>query len=188
MADLMLAEVEDLFSVLAPVLTPMKRAIGVLRYPAKPLCITFERLGVAVLSYLKIKMTHSSRKYSKWIVLPSATNVYHDQVWVSTRGKSNGHIVDKSKKRVPYRERGPVNWHGALLHKDVLPIINAWKTAYGKNLLLRAYALSVALSTRTTSWKWSRYLHARGPIGTQHAKPISFAERGYREQYCYQAN
>ena len=50
LADLMLGEVDDLSPVLASVLTPINGAIGVLRYPTKPLRIASKILRVSILT------------------------------------------------------------------------------------------------------------------------------------------
>ena len=53
LADLKLAEVEDLVPVIAPVLIPIFGALGVLRYPTKPVSMAFRVATVSIFTYLR---------------------------------------------------------------------------------------------------------------------------------------
>ena len=53
LADFTLSEVEDLITVLAPVLTPISGPTGILRYPTKPLRLASETPSVSILTFLK---------------------------------------------------------------------------------------------------------------------------------------
>ena len=53
LANFTLSEVEDLIPVLAPVLTPIFGATGILRHPTKPLRLTSETATVSILTFLK---------------------------------------------------------------------------------------------------------------------------------------
>ena len=55
LGKLILGEVEDLIPVLTPVLTSINGAIGVLRYPTKPLRNASKVPSVSILTYIKNK-------------------------------------------------------------------------------------------------------------------------------------
>ena len=58
LADFILSEVEDLIPVLAPVLSPIYGAIGILRFPTNPLRLASETLKTSILTFLKNKRPH----------------------------------------------------------------------------------------------------------------------------------
>ena len=53
LADLALAEVDDLVEFLAPVLTPIYGAVGILRYPTKPLSVMAQVRNHSILTFVK---------------------------------------------------------------------------------------------------------------------------------------
>ena len=55
LADFTLSEVEDLIPMLAFLLTPIYGAIGILRYPTKPLRLASETFSTSILTFLKNK-------------------------------------------------------------------------------------------------------------------------------------
>ena len=58
LAEFTLSEVEDLIPVLAPVLTPIYGAVGILRYQTKPLPLASENLRTSILTFLVSKKSN----------------------------------------------------------------------------------------------------------------------------------
>ena len=58
LANFTLSEVEDMIPVLAPVLSPIYDAIGILKYPTKPLRLASETPSTSILTFLKNKRPH----------------------------------------------------------------------------------------------------------------------------------
>ena len=52
LADMTLAEVEDLVPVIAPVLIPIFGPLGLLRYPTKPVYMVVQRATMSIFTYL----------------------------------------------------------------------------------------------------------------------------------------
>ena len=115
LADLTLAEVEDLVLVVAPVLIPIFGALGLLRYPTKPISIAVHVATVSIFTYLQgsppmiyaqmIRETYSGE-------MPQA----YTTIKIEQQAEENmmGVVRARSRKAtVLPREYGPINWYNA---------------------------------------------------------------------------
>ena len=82
----MLAEVEDLLSVLAQVLTLIYGALGILGYPTETLCITSEILSASIITCEEQETVQLSDGFAKRSVSTGAP-YFHDQQSRTERGR-----------------------------------------------------------------------------------------------------
>ena len=114
LADLILSEVEDLIPVLAPMLTPIYGAIGVLRYPTKPLRFASETPSTSILTFLKYKRPHDYQQMLRlfmlvprmYIMIKAEIHQYENLMGILL-------IRTKNARALP-REYGPVRYASPL--------------------------------------------------------------------------
>ena len=116
LVDFTLSEVEDLRPVLAPVVTPIFGAPGILRYPTKQLHLAFETSSASFLTFLKNKKPNDYQQMLErglFIHVPRMRQTIKSEV---QQDENLMGILKATKKTCPLpREFGPVNWYNALL-------------------------------------------------------------------------
>ena len=85
LADLTLAEVEDLVPVVAPVLIPIFGALGLLRYPTKPVSLAVHIATVSIFTYLQ-----GSPPMSYEEMIRETLSIYHHQNRATSGGEYDG--------------------------------------------------------------------------------------------------
>ena len=115
LADLMLAEVEDLVPVVAPVLIQICGALGLLRYPIKPISLAVHVATVSIITYLQgsppmsyaqmMRETYSGEVPQAYTTVKTEQQVEENMMGV-VRARSR-------KAAVLPREYGPINWYNA---------------------------------------------------------------------------
>ena len=122
-ADLTLVEVEDFVATMAPVLAPIFGAVGVCRYPTKPLSMAVQVHMVSFCTYLQGR---PSLAYPRVVHAVLSGEMPHGH----TTLKSEKQLVEnlmgllraRTRKACPLpREHGPVNWYSAPLSLDGVP-------------------------------------------------------------------
>ena len=99
-ADLTLAEVEDFVAAMAPVLAPIFGAIGVCRYPTKPLAIALQVHMTSFSTYLQGRshwLTHGCWRDAAW--------VHHLEIGKAIGRKSDGSFARPYKEGMPSAAR-----------------------------------------------------------------------------------
>ena len=128
LADLTLAEVEDFVATMAPVLAPIFGAIGVCRYPTKPLARAVQVHLVSFCTYLQGR---PSLTYPRVVQAVLSGEMPHGY----TTLKSEKHLEEnllgllraRTRKACPLpREYGPINWYSAPLSLNGVPFRFPW--------------------------------------------------------------
>ena len=128
LADLMLGEVEDLILVLTPVLTPIYGALGILRYPTKPLRIANKIRSVSILTYVKNEDPLNYQESIQQGLLHLVPTMY-TTIKSEAQQEENlmGVLKTRAKKTGPLpKEYGPINWYDAPLDKLGVPVRYPW--------------------------------------------------------------
>ena len=111
LADFTLSEVEDLIPVLAPVLTPIYGAIGILRYPTNPLRPACETPSTSILTFLKNKRPDNNQQMLErgpFMLVPKMYTTIKAEIQQDE--KLMGFLLTRTKKACALpREYGPVN-------------------------------------------------------------------------------
>ena len=119
---------EDLIPVLAPVLTPIYGAIGILRYPTKPLRLASETPSTSILTFLKNKRPHDYQQMLErglFILVPRMYATINAEIQQDEN--LMGILRTRTKKAcTPPRKNGPVNWYAAPLDSSGMPLRYNW--------------------------------------------------------------
>ena len=128
LADLTLAEVEDLVPVVAPVLIPIFGALGLLRYPTKPVFLAVHVATVSIFTYLQgsphmsyaqmIRETYSGEVPQAYTTVKTEQQVGENMMGV-VRARSR-------KAAVLPREHGHINWYNAPVDLNGQPFWFPW--------------------------------------------------------------
>ena len=137
LADLTLAEVEDLVPVVAPVLIPILGALGILRYPTKPVSMAVQIATVSIFTYLQgdLPMT-----YECMIMETLSGEMPQVYATVKTEPQAEENMmgvirVRTRKAAVLPREYGPVNWYNAPLDLQGQPCRFPWSVEFVKRTI-----------------------------------------------------
>ena len=123
LADLTLAELEDLVELLTPVLTPIFGTIGILRYLNKPLSITAQIRSVSILTFVKNKRPDS---YAD--VVREGLTIQVPRMSITIKPEAHheenlvGFLKTRGKSCQLSMEHEHVNWYGAPIDRHVVPI------------------------------------------------------------------
>ena len=124
LADFTLSEIEDLISVLAPVLTPIYGAIGIPRYPTKPLRLASETPSTTILLFLQNKRPHDYQQMLERGLFMLVPRMY-TTIMAEIQQDENlmGSLRTRTNKACALsREYRPVNWYGSPLDSSGMPI------------------------------------------------------------------
>ena len=121
--DLTLAEVEDFVAAMAPVLAPIFGAIGVCRYPTKPLAMAVQVHMVSFCTYLQGR---PSLAYPRVVHAVLSGEMPHGYTTLKSEKQLEENLLGllraRTRKACPLpREHGPVNWYSAPLSLDGVP-------------------------------------------------------------------
>ena len=122
-ADLTLAEVEDFVAAMAPVLSPIFGALGVCRYPTKPLATAVQVHMVSFSTYLRGR---PSLAYPRVIHAVLSGEVPYGYTTLKSERELEENLMGllraRTRKACPLpREHGPVNWYSASLSLEGVP-------------------------------------------------------------------
>ena len=131
-ADLTLAEVEDFVAVMAPVLAPSFGAVGVCRYPTKPLATAVQVHMVSFSTYMRGR---PSLAYPRVIHAVLSGEVPHGYTTLKTERELEENLMGllraRTRKASPLpREHGPVNWYSAPLSLEGVPFRFPWSEEF----------------------------------------------------------
>ena len=131
-ADLTLAEVEDFVAAMAPVLAPIFGAVGVCRYPTKPLATAVQVHMVSFSTYLRGR---PSLAYPRVIHAVLSGEVSHGYTTLKSERELEENLMGllraRTRKACPLpREHGPVNWYSAPLSLEGVPFRFAWSQEF----------------------------------------------------------
>ena len=112
LADLTLAEVEDLVPVVAPVFIPIFGALGLLRYPTKPVSLAVHDATVSIFTYLQ---GSPPKSYAQMIRETYSGEVSQAYSTVKTEQQVEENMMGVVRARwrkaaVLPREYCPINW------------------------------------------------------------------------------
>ena len=124
LADFTLSEVEDLIPVLAPVGTPIYGAIGILRYPTKPLRLAPETPSTSFLTFLRNKRPHDYQQMlERWLFMIVPGMYTTIKAEIQQEENLMGILLTRTKKACSLpREYGPVNWYASPLDFSGMPV------------------------------------------------------------------
>ena len=131
-ADLTLAEVEDFVAAIASVLAPIFGAVGVCRYPTKPLAAAVQIHMVSFSTYLQGR---PSLAYPRVIHAVLSGEMPHGYTTLKSERELEENLVGllraRTRKACPLpREHGPVNWYSAPLSLEGVPFRFPWSQEF----------------------------------------------------------
>ena len=137
LADLTLAEVEDLVPVVAPVLIPIFGPLGQLRYPTKPVSPALHIATVSIFTFLQ-----GSPPMNYEQVIPETLSGEKPQAFTSIKTEQQaeesmvGVVRARSRKAaILPREYGPINWYNAPVDLNGQPFRFPWSSDFIKKLI-----------------------------------------------------
>ena len=136
-ADLTLAEVEDFVTAMAPVLAPIFGAVGVCRYPTKPLATAVQVHMVSFSTYLRGR---PSLAYPRVIHAVLSGEVPHGYTTIKSERELEENLMGllraRTRKACPLpREHGPVNWYSAPLSLEGVPFRFPWSQEFVRKVI-----------------------------------------------------
>ena len=137
LADLTLAEVEDLVPVIAPVLIPIFGALGVLRYPTKPVSMAVQVATVSIFTYLQESPPMSYECMIQETLSGEMPQAY-TTIKAELQAEENMMGVIRARARkaaVLPREYGPVNWYNAPMDLHGQPFRFPWTVDFIKKTI-----------------------------------------------------
>ena len=131
-ADLTLAEVDDFVAAMAPVLAPIFGAVGVCRYPTKPLATAVQVHMVSFSTYLRGR---PSLAYPRVIHAVLSGEVPHGYTTVKSERELEENLMGllraRTRKACPLpQDHGPVNWYSAPLSLEGVPFRFPWSQEF----------------------------------------------------------
>ena len=137
LADLTLAEVEDLVPVIAPVLIPIFGALGVLRYSTKPVSMAVQVATVSKYTYLQGSPPMSYECMIQETLSGEMPQAY-TTIKTELQAEENMMGVIRARARkaaVLPREYGPVNWYNAPMDLHGQPFRLPWTVDFMKKTI-----------------------------------------------------
>ena len=176
LADLTLAEVEDLVPVVAPVLIPIFGALGLLRYPTKPVSLAVHVATVSIFTYLQgsppmsyaqmIRETYSGEVPQAYTTIKTEQQVEENMMGV-VRARSR-------KAAVLPREYGPINWYNSPVDLNGQPFRFPW---WSPDFIKKVVNSCLQLSPHVRSDYKFKFIQVpnrywKEPVGCPRARPI----------------
>ena len=144
LSDLTLAEVEDLVPVVTPVFIPIFGALGLLRYPTKPVSLAVHVATISIFTYLQgsppmsyaqmIRETYSGEVPQAYPTVKTEQQVEENMMGV-VRARSR-------KAAVLPREYGPINWYNGPVDLNGQPFRFPWSSDFIKTVINPCLQLS----------------------------------------------
>ena len=176
LADLTLAEVEDLVPVIAPVLIPIFGALGVLRYPTKPVSMAVQVATVSIFTYLQGIPTMSYECMIQKTLSGKMPQAY-TTIKTELQAEENMMGVIRARPRkaaVLPRGYGPVNWYNAPMDIHGQPFRFPWTV----DLIKKTINSSLDASPTVRSDYKFKFIKVpnhywKEPVGYPRARPIA---------------
>ena len=175
LAELTLAEIEDLVPVVAPVLIPIFGPLGLLRYPTKPVSLAVHIATVSIFTYLQgippLNYEQMIRDTPKGEMPQAYTTIKTEQ---QAEENMMGVVRARSRKAaVLPREYGPINWYNAPVVLNGQPFRFPWSSDFIKKVINSC--LQISPNVRPDyKFKFiqvpNRY--SKEPAGNPRARPI----------------
>ena len=184
-ADLTLAEVEDFEAAMAPVLAPIFGAVGVCRYPTKPLATAVQVHMVSFSTYLRGR---PSLAYPRVIHAVLSGEVPHGYTTLKSERELEeilmGLLRERTKKACPLpREHGPVNWYSAPLSLEGVPFRFPWSQEFIRKAIRASTSAGPPIDPlycfKCIAFP-NRYW--KEPLGWPRAKPVGRAPEIFNRQ------
>ena len=136
-ADLTLADVEDFVAAMAPVLAPIFGAIGVCRYPTKPLAMAVQVHMASFCTYLQGR---PSLAYPRVVHAVLSGEMPHGYTTLKSEKQLEENLMGllraRRRKACPLpREHGPVNWYSAPLSLGGVPFRFPWSQDFIRKVI-----------------------------------------------------
>ena len=170
-----LAEVEDFVATMVPVLAPIFGAVGVCRYPTKPLARAVQVHMVSFSTYLQGR---PSLTYPRVVQAVLSGEMPHGYTTLKSEKQLEENLMGllraRTRKAYPLpQEYGPINWYSAPLSLHGVPFSFPWTQEFIRKVIrastiagppidpLQMYHLPKPLLERTTGMaqseaRWSR--------------------------------
>ena len=132
LADLTLAEVEDLVPVVAPVLIPIFGPVGLLRYPTKPVSLALQVATVSTFTYLQGSPPMGYEQVVREMLSGEMPQVY-TTIKTEQQAEENMMSVVRARSRkatVLPQEYGPINWYKAPVDLHGQPFRFPWSADF----------------------------------------------------------
>ena len=184
-ADLTLAEVEDFVAAMAPVLAPIFGAIGVCRYPTKPLAMAVQ---VHMVSFCTYVQERPSLAYPRVVHAVLSGEMPHGYTTLKSEKQLEENLMGLwracTRKACPLpRELGPVNWYSAPLSLDGVPFRFPWGQDFIRKVIRTSTSAGPPIDP-LYSFKCitlpNRYW--KEPLGWPRAKPVGRAPELFNRQ------
>ena len=184
-ADLTLAEVEDFVAAMAPVLAPIFGAVGVCRYPTKPLATAVQVHMVSFSTYLRGR---PSLAYPRVIHAVLSGEVPHGYTTIKSERELEENLMGllraRTRKACPLpREHGPVNWYSAPLSLEGVPFRFPWSQEFIRKVI-RASTSAGPPVDPLYCFKCIAFPNRywKEPLGWPRAKPVGRAPEVFNRQ------
>ena len=184
-ADLTLAEVEDFVAVMAPVLAPIFGAVGVCRYPTKPLATAVQVHMVSFSTYLRGRPPLA---YPRVIHAVLSGEVPHGYTTIKSERELEENLMGllraRTRKACPLpREHGPVNWYSAPLSLEGVPFRFPWSQEFVRKAI-RASTSAGPPVDPLYCFKCIAFPNRywKEPLGWPRAKPVGRAPEVFNRQ------
>ena len=184
-ADLTLAEVEDFLAAMAPVLAPIFGAIGVCRYPTKPLATAVQVYMTSFSTYLQGR---PSLAYPRVVHAVLSGEMPHGYTTLKLERQLEENLMGllraRKRKACPLpREYGPINWYSAPLSLDGVPFRFPWSQDFIRKVIRASTSAGPPIDP-LYSFKCitlpNRYW--KEPLGWPRAKPVGRAPEIFNRQ------
>ena len=137
LADLTLAEVEDVVPVVAPVLIPIFGALGLLRHPTKLVSLAVHIATVSIFTYLH---GNPPMSYDQMIRETLSGEMPQEYTTIKTEQQAEenmmGVVRARSRKAaVLPRQYSPINWYNAPVDLNGQPFRFPWSSDFFKRVM-----------------------------------------------------
>ena len=187
-ADLTLAEVEDFVAVMASVLAPIFGAVGVCRYPTKPLARAVQVHMVSFCTYLQGRPPLT---YQRIVQAVLSGEMPHGYTTLKSEKQLEENLMGllraRARKACPLpREYGPVNWYSAPLSLNGVPFRFPWSQEFIRKVI-RASTSAGPPVDPLYAFKCITFPNHywKEPLGWPRAKPVGRAPEAFNRQIQY---
>ena len=184
-ADLTLAEVEDFVATMAPVLAPIFGAVGVCRYPTKPLSMAVQ---VHMVSFCKYLQGRPSLAYPRVVHAVLSGEMPHGYTTLKSEKQLEENLMGllraRTRKACPLpREHGPVNWYAAPVSLDGVPFRLPWSQDFVRKVIRTSTSAGPPIDP-LYSFKCTTFPNQywKEPLGWPRAKPVGRAPEIFNRQ------
>ena len=185
LADLTLAEVEDFVATMLPVLAPIFGAVGVCRYPTKPLARAVQVHMVSFCTYLQGR---PSLTYPRVIQAVLSGEMPHGYTTLKSEKQLEENLMGllraRTRKACPLpREYGPVNWYSAPLSLNGVPFRFPWTQEFIREVIRASTSAGLPIDPLYT-FKCINFPNHywKEPLGWPRAKPVGRAPETLKRQ------